>query len=104
MQKENEEKKVKGILVDNWEDYNPGNLSIEQAQEIMAYKKRSTYRSLALKYLGIEYQILGTDLSVDAACKILNISDKELWELNWDDNPELREDHKHILGDFFWWE
>jgi hypothetical protein len=103
VQEENKEK-VKGILVDNWEDYTPGNLSLEQAKEIMTYKKRSTYRSLALKYLGIEYQILGTDLSVDAACKILNVSDKELWGLNWEDNPELHAEHRHAIGDFFWWE
>lgn len=85
-------------------DGEPDSLSMEEAKAIMDFKKRSTFRSLSLAFLGFESQIDGRDLSRDAARRIMGISLQELFSLEWGVDPAFDEKHSHVMGGFFWWE
>jgi len=87
----------------NWVSGDPQSLTKIQAEGIRLFKKETTYRALARDILGDEIQYLGQDLSVDAACNLLNLSIKELWDLEFDPSNPFHQENKSIFGDFFWW-
>jgi len=91
------------IALKNWIEGDPDSLTTEQAQEIMSFKKRSTYRALTDYFLGYVCQMEGRWLSRDAASRITGLSSKELYDLAWDANSDFCKEHKHRMGEFFWW-
>jgi hypothetical protein len=90
--------------VENWELDNPMSLTLEQAIEIMEYKKRSTFRALTSKFLGYENQWEGSRLARDAFLRISGLSYQEFCELEFDERSPFCMLHKHNIGNFFWWE
>lgn len=90
-------------IKNNWVSGDPKSLTKVQAEGIRLLKKGNTYRALARDVLDIEFQYLGQELSVDAACNLLNVSIKELWDMEFDPNNPFHQENKSVFGDFFWW-
>ena len=88
----------------SWIPGKPNTLSRKQAEGIKIIKTQCTYRALSRDVLDEENQSMGEELSVDAACRLFNCTNKELWDRSFDEHNELHQLHKSIFGDFFWWE
>lgn len=83
---------------------NPMSLSLDEAQAVMAYKRRSTYRALAVRFLGFECQISGRDLARDAACRILGLDLDGLYAIELGADPDFDAAHAGLGGGGYWWE
>lgn len=92
------------MIKETWELGNPMSLTLDQATEIMEYKKSSTFRALTGKFLGYESQWEGMKLSLDAFMRLTGLSDEAVCELNFDERSPFCLLHKHNVGNFFWWE
>ena len=90
--------------LEKWVPHDPDSLTLEQAVEIMNYKKRSTYRALTQKYLGYECSMTGESLSKDVACRILGVTRQELSETGFDKDSLSYAEYEHVCGGFFFWE
>jgi hypothetical protein len=81
-------------------------MTMADANRIRQYKTHSTYRSLALKYAGVDNPLVGRMLAEHAAAMLLGCDTEELYNMCWTSSPDdiVSKDHEHALGGCYWWE
>jgi len=85
-------------------DGTTNSLTREQAEAVMRYKKGSTYRALTMRFLGIQDQYTGRQLSLCAAQRLYYLSREQLHAMDFDINDPFCRMNVSCWGTDFWWE